>query len=120
VLGVGAICPLMKGKMKSWKVMLGIGGACAACCALPLGASLAALAAGASGSLALYSGSALPAAGMAVALVGAGAGIWWRRRAARKESACACAAAVSTAHTQGGCDTASCRVNYHPRQGDQA
>lgn len=43
-----ASCPRIKkvSDMKSWKAVLGIGAACAACCAVPLFGGVAALAAG--------------------------------------------------------------------------
>lgn len=76
--------------MRSWKAVLGIGAACAACCAVPLAGGVAALAAGTTAFAAM--GSAvracadefLPLAVVLLALAGVGGGlIWWRRRAAR-------------------------------------
>lgn len=92
--------------MKSWKVLLGVGGACAACCALPIAATVTALFAGAGGGLAVYGGSVLPVVGVAAAAGLAGAGIWWRRRAA-KGAACGCAPSAPTA-APGGCNAGSC------------
>jgi len=75
--------------MKSWKVLLGVGGACVACCALPLGA-IAGFLAGAGG-LAAYAGPILPALGIAAGVGLAGAAYWWRRRAsARQAGGCGC------------------------------
>lgn len=76
--------------MQAWKMVLGLGTACAACCALPLLGTAGALAASAS---ALWACAAelLPVA-IALAVVAAlvaGAGVWQRCRAAR--SACGCA-----------------------------
>jgi hypothetical protein len=95
--------------MKNWKVLLGVGGACAVCCSVPLIAGVTALAAGASGALTIYPGAVLPAAGIAltVSLVGA-AGVWGWRRATRKESACACGPAAAATGAPGGCNASSC------------
>lgn len=76
--------------MKPWKAALGVGVACAACCAVPLLGGAAALTAG-SATLAA-AGSALLAcadefAPLAIALLalaaGGGAAILWRKRAQR-------------------------------------
>lgn len=84
--------------MKSWKVMLGLGAACAACCAIPLVA--------AAGGLALF-GSALFArfeafvpASMLLAAGGAAvlaAGVWSlrKRRIASANVGCGCAGSCS-------------------------
>ena len=72
--------------MRPWKAVLGIGAACAACCAIPLAGGVAAWAAGSTTLLA--AGSALlvstvgyiPAAAFAMTLGLAGLGVWWRRR----------------------------------------
>lgn len=76
--------------MQTWKVMLGLGVACAACCALPLLGIAGALAASAS-ALWACAGELLPVAIAlgAVAATIAGAGAWQRRRAARSR-ACGC------------------------------
>jgi predicted secreted Zn-dependent protease len=90
--------------MKSWKVLLGIGGACVACCAFPVAATVTAIFAGAGGGLALYSGSVFPVAGAATAIGLAVAAVWWRRRATRKEAACSLAAPVAAC----GCPPGQC------------
>jgi hypothetical protein len=86
--------------MTSWKTMLGLGAACAACCALPL--------LGVAGGIAAF-GTALWAcidevAPLAAALVAAailgGGWLLWRRRATRRER-CACTGACATS-TSGG------------------
>ena len=73
--------------MKSWKVLFGVGGACAACCALPLVGGVAALSAGSSALVACVDGLA-PAA-WAAALAVFGGGVWWWRRQSQR-SACGC------------------------------
>jgi len=63
--------------MKPWKVMAGVGAACAACCALPLAAGIASLSAF---GVAVWrcSGEWVPAA---VVLLAGVLGAWaWRRR----------------------------------------
>lgn len=76
--------------MRPWKAALGVGAACAACCAVPLLGGAAALGAGTTTLAAL--GSALwacaddvaPLVGVVLALVTAGSvAIWWVRRARR-------------------------------------
>jgi UDP-N-acetylmuramyl pentapeptide phosphotransferase/UDP-N-acetylglucosamine-1-phosphate transferase len=80
--------------MRPWKAVVGVGAACAACCAIPLFGGVAALTAGSTALAAL--GSALlacadefvPLAGVLLALAAAGGGlVWWHRRAARKVQA---------------------------------
>lgn len=79
--------------MKSWKVLLGLGGACAVCCSLPLAATFAAVAGGASAALSLAPGAVLPAAGIALAAIVAGAGaVAWRRRRAKPAAERGCCA----------------------------
>lgn len=82
--------------MKPWKVSLGVGAACAACCAIPL--------LGVAGGLAAF-GSALwacadeflPAAAiMAVVAVALFGVAWWKRRKAAQAAKCACAEVCST------------------------
>ena len=81
--------------MKPWKVMLGLGVACAACCAIPL--------LGVAGGLAVFASALwacadefLPAAIVLGVIAAALAGLWsWRRRAVRSSS-CACTTSCST------------------------
>ena len=78
--------------MKSWKTLLGIGLACAACCAMPL------IAAGASvvaGGLWLAGAETLVITALLLAVMLA-AWAWRRRRAAcRTDEACGCDAACT-------------------------
>jgi hypothetical protein len=85
--------------MRSWKVILGLGAACAACCAIPL--------LGLVGGMAAFSGFAsavwscadefLPAALVLGAVAAAGAGIWWvRRKLAARSSGCGCETSCAT------------------------
>jgi len=62
--------------MNTWKTVLGMGAACAACCALPLASGTAALAAGPTGWFV--------ASGLALA---SGAALLWRRRRSRPDTA---------------------------------
>jgi hypothetical protein len=85
--------------MKSWKVMLGLGAACAACCAIPLLGLAGGLAALGS-ALAACADDLLPLAGALLAAALALAAAWgWRRRQARRNAACACTNACSTTAT---------------------
>lgn len=81
--------------MKSWKAVVGLGAACAACCAIPLLGMSAGLAAFGS-ALAACADELLPAAMvlLAIALV-LGAVGWVRRRQASRRAACACPAPCS-------------------------
>jgi hypothetical protein len=84
--------------MRPWKMMLGLGVACAACCAIPL--------LGAAGGLAVFA-SALwacadefPAAIVLGAMAAAFVGLWWwQRRRAVRSSSCGCATSCSTGVT---------------------
>lgn len=88
--------------MKHWKAALGLGAACAACCAVPLLGGAALLTAG-SATLAAV-GAALAACAdelaiVGVALLAAGVAIGviaWRRRRSARSDACAPAASCST------------------------
>ena len=77
--------------MQMWKVMLGLGVACAACCALPLLGIASGLAASAA-ALWACAGEFAP---LAIALGGVAAvvtGLWiWQRHRAARSSACGCA-----------------------------
>lgn len=82
--------------MKSWKAALGLGAACAVCCAIPLLGLAGGLAATGSALLAcadelLPLAAALLAVALAVATVW-----WWRRRQALRSAACGCANTCST------------------------
>ena len=94
--------------MKPWKPLLGVGAACAACCAVPLlgGASAALVGTGA---LAAFGAALLACANELLALLLAaavGAGVWaWRRRrlARQREAAAAAAPACAVQAAQRGC-----------------
>lgn len=85
--------------MRPWKAALGVGAACAACCAVPLLGGTAALTVGATTLAA--SGSALlacadefgPVAAVLIGIAALGGGlIWWRYRARRQvQSPLSCA-----------------------------
>jgi hypothetical protein len=88
--------------MKSWKVVVGLGAACAACCAIPL--------LGLAGGLAAF-GSALwacadeflPAATVLIAVAAGLAGVWlWRRRPALRRDGCGCTTSRSTGVSHAG------------------
>ena len=75
--------------MKLWKLVLGTGAACAACCAAPIVSGMAALGigsglfAGGAGALGAFTGSWWPVAAGAVALAAfTGVFAWRRSRAA--------------------------------------
>jgi len=78
--------------MKSWKAVVGLGVACAACCAIPLlGVSAGVAAVGSA--LAACSDELLPAAMVLLVIALALGGVWWvRRRRASRRAACACPA----------------------------
>lgn len=90
-----ALCsPIEVIHMRPWKAVVGVGAACAVCCAVPLVGGAAALTAGSTALAALGStllacaDEFLPMAGVLLALAAAGGGlVWWRRRAARKAQA---------------------------------
>jgi hypothetical protein len=79
--------------VKSWTAVLGLGAACAACCAIPLLGAAGGLASFGS-ALAACADELLPAAGVLLALALSGAW-WWRRRQAQRRAACACPATCS-------------------------
>jgi hypothetical protein len=85
--------------MKSWKTALGLGAACAACCAIPLLGAAGGLAALAT-ALAACADELLPAVGLLLGLAVAVAGLWWYRRQARRNAPCAC---TDTCAAQPGC-----------------
>jgi hypothetical protein len=85
--------------MRPWKVMLGLGAACAACCAVPvlgLAGGLAAFSAFAS-ALWACADEFLPAALVLGAVAAVAAGVWWvRRQRAARNSGCGCATSGMT------------------------
>ena len=92
---VGVVPTFLERAMRPWKAVLGIGAACAACCAIPLAGGVAALAAGsttlvaAGSALLVTSDEYIPAAAAAMTLGLAGLGAWWwRRRLARRATSC--------------------------------
>ncbi|MDB5913175.1 MAG: hypothetical protein JWP22_1850, partial [Ramlibacter sp.] len=87
--------------MKPWKLVLGAGAACAACCAAPLIGGMAALGIGSGlfaagvGTLGAYTQSWLPLAAGGVALAAvAGIVAWKRKRAAEPAMACGCSSSA--------------------------
>ena len=81
--------------MRPWKVMLGLGVACAACCAIPLLGAAGGLAALAS-MLWACADEFVPEAIALGAVAAALAGLWfWRRHRAARSSACGCAPSSS-------------------------
>lgn len=85
--------------MRPWKLMLGLGAACAACCAVPLLAAAGGLSAVSAVAAALWAcaDELIPAAlGLgAVAALGAGGWWLWRQRLSRRRQ-CACTGACAT------------------------
>ena len=81
--------------MKPWKIALGVGAACAACCAIPL--------LGLAGGLAAFGAALwacadefLPIAAVLFMLAASFGGVWWWRRARASRSACACPTSCAT------------------------
>ena len=107
--------------MKPWKAALGVGAACAACCAVPLLGGAAALAAG-SATLAA-AGSALLACAdellplaiglLGLAAVGAGIVVWRRRRARLAAPACALTVGEPVGARSCTCPPGSCGGSAH-------
>jgi LPXTG-motif cell wall-anchored protein len=97
--------------MKPWKLVLGAGAACAACCSAPIIGGMTALGigsglfAGGVGTLGASTQSWLPLAAGAVVLAGvAGLVVWRRRRAIVPATGCGCASgggAASRCGTKG-------------------
>lgn len=82
--------------MKSWKVVLGLGAACAACCAIPL-LGLAGWLATFGSALAACADEFLPSAAVLLAVAMGLAGVWlWRRRQATRRDTCGCTTSCST------------------------
>lgn len=86
--------------MRPWKVMLGLGVACAACCAIPLlgvAGALAAMASVFASALWACADEFVPEAIALGAVAAALVGLWfWRRHRASRSSACGCAPSSST------------------------
>lgn len=77
--------------MRPWKLMLGLGAACAACCAIPLLGVAGGLAAFAS-ALWACADEFIPAAVVLGLIAAALAGIWWwRRHRSPRAGSCGCA-----------------------------
>lgn len=83
--------------MKPWKLVLGAGAACAACCAAPLLSAMVALGigsgvvAGSAGALSAFTQSWLPLAAGGVAIVAGAALVAWKRKRPTKAPAdCGC------------------------------
>lgn len=77
--------------MRPWKTVLGVGAACAVCCAVPLlggaaGLTAGTAAVGAAGSALVACADELAPVGVALLVVAAAAAglVWWRPRAQRK------------------------------------
>ena len=94
----------------NWKLLLGLGGACAVCCAVPLAGIFVALAGGASGAFAIYSGAVLPAAGIAAgaALAAYGVVVWHKRRRATLDGSASCGCAGTPQDVQSSFGKGSC------------
>jgi hypothetical protein len=111
--------------MKNWKALLGVGAACAACCAIPLIGAGTALVAGSSALLAgglsalmARAEELLPIATLAAAAFGlvgfAGLGVvwsWWRRRASPAAGSCGCTPGAASAATSSNCGTGQSHAN---------
>jgi uncharacterized membrane protein YozB (DUF420 family) len=90
--------------MKPWKVALGLGAACVACCAVPIAAGVATLAAAWS-ALAACADELVPFAWAAAGVALLAGVLWiWRRRVAAQRATCACPP-VDASHGEGGCST---------------
>jgi len=94
--------------MKSWKVLLGLGGACAVCCALPLVGGVAALSAG-SAALLAYADELVPVAWAAAVLAAVAGGVWWWRRSAANRLACGCGSPAEGTPPHGRAEATSCK-----------
>lgn len=82
--------------MRPWKVMLGLGAACAACCAIPLLGLAGGLAAFAS-ALWACPDEFIPLAVVLGFVAAAVAGLWWwRKRRSTRAGSCGCAPTCST------------------------
>jgi LPXTG-motif cell wall-anchored protein len=91
--------------MKPWKLVLGAGAACAACCAAPIISGMATLGvgsglfAGGVGALSAYSESWVPLAAGGVALAAVAGLVVWRRRRETEPTAggCGCSSTATAA-----------------------
>lgn len=82
--------------MRPWKVILALGAACAACCAIPLLGVVGGLAALAS-ALWACADEFIPAAMVLGAIAAGLAGVWlWRKRMARQAGSCGCTTSCPT------------------------
>jgi hypothetical protein len=82
--------------MKPWKVMLGLGAACAACCAIPLlgvGGGVGAFASALWACADEFIPAAIVLGAMAAALTVLW---WWRKRGVAQANSCGCATSCST------------------------
>ncbi len=82
--------------MKPWKVALGLGAACAACCAIPLLGMAGGLAAFESALWACADELLPTAAVLAAIAVGLLGAWWWKRREAARRAKCECVTTCST------------------------
>lgn len=82
--------------MRPWKVMLGLGAACAACCAIPLLGLAGGLAAAAS-ALWACADELIPAVIVLGVVAATLIGVWWwRKRGAARAGSCGCETSCST------------------------
>ena len=82
--------------MRPWKLMLGLGAACAACCAIPLLGVAGGLAAFAS-ALWACTDEFIPAATLLGVIATGLAGVWWwRKRRTTDARSCGCETSCST------------------------
>ena len=80
--------------LKSWKLLLGVGGACAVCCTLPLVGGIAAVASLSSALLACFD-ELRPVAWAAAGVAVVASVLWfWRRRVASRRAGCGCGPSV--------------------------
>lgn len=89
--------------MKPWKLTLGLGAACAACCAIPLIGAAGGLAALAS-SLLAYADEFLPLAAILLLIAPGVLGFrWWKGRRAERDTSCDCSTSCSTGGRDASC-----------------
>jgi hypothetical protein len=84
--------------MRSWKVILGLTAACAACCAIPLLGLAGGLAAFGS-ALWACADEVLPLAAMLLVAAFALTGVWWWKRRQARNVSCNCTTSCSTGAT---------------------